>query len=251
MSGMVYIISAPSGSGKSTLSAELLQSVPHLQFSISYTTRLPRGSERDGREYHFITHEAFEQMVAAHEFLEYAHVFGDHGDYYGTARKYLREAEAAGNDLVLDIDVQGAAQVKQKIPQAAVSIFILPPSREELEKRLRRRSESEKQVETGARRRSDEERDRIIQRRLEAAGREIENYPAYDYILVNDQLEQSIDRLKAIVIAERLKRSNQQLSPADQQIIERAQSCLLPRVREKVQQILDSFTASTGSQVAG
>jgi guanylate kinase len=240
MSGIVYIISAPSGSGKSTLTNELLKSVPRLQFSVSYTTRLPRGSEKDGREYHFVSVVEFQRMIAADEFLEYACVFGD---YYGTSRGYLREAQAAGNDLVLDIDVQGARQVKERIPHEAVSIFILPPSRDELEKRLRRRSEGEKQVETAERRRSDEERNRIIQKRLQTAAKEIENYCTYDYILVNDQLEQSIDRLKAIVLAERLHRSGIKLSPADQPVVEVAQLCLLPNVRGKVQQILDSFLA--------
>ncbi|MFB3813756.1 MAG: guanylate kinase [Terriglobales bacterium] len=240
MSGIVFIISAPSGSGKSTLTAELLRSVPGLEFSISYTTRRPRGSEQDAREYHFVDVNEFKKMLAAGEFLEHACVFGD---YYGTARRYLREAADRGHDLVLDIDVQGAAQVKQKLPDA-VSIFILPPSRQELESRLRRRSESEKQLEDAARRLSDGEREATIQRRLQAAAREIENYCEYDYILVNDQLERSIDRLKAVVLAERLKRSGKTLSPADQQIVELAHNCLLPNVRGQVQQILDSFTAS-------
>jgi guanylate kinase len=248
MSGIVYIVSAPSGSGKSTLTAELLRAVPRLQFSISYTTRAPRGSEQNGREYRFTSREAFEGMIAAGQFLEYARVFGD---YYGTARQCLDEAQAAGNDLVLDIDVQGAAQVKEKIPGQAVSIFILPPSRGELEARLRRRSEGEKQVETPDRRRSDDERDHIIRQRLQAAAKEIENYPAYDYILVNDQLEQSIDQLKAIVNAERLKRSGRPLLPADQPIVERAQNCLLPKVQQKVRQILDSFAVSAPSPCAG
>jgi guanylate kinase len=247
MSGLLYIVSAPSGSGKSTLTNELLSIVPHLQFSVSYTTRLPRGSEQNGREYCFVTREAFERMITADEFLEHASVFGD---YYGTGRRFLQEAEAAGNDLLLDIDVQGAAQVKQKMP-GAVSIFVLPPSRAELEKRLQRRSESEKRVETGARQRSDEERNRIIQKRLQTAAKEIENYPTYDYILVNDQLEQSIDRLKAIVLAERLNRSGKELSPADRQVLQVAESCRLPNVREKVHEILDSFTASSHSRSSG
>jgi guanylate kinase len=186
-------------------------------------------------------------MIAAGEFLEYANVFGD---YYGTARHFLQQAEAAGNDLVLDIDVQGAAQVKQRMPQA-VSIFLLPPSRDELAARLRRRSESEKQVETGARCRSDEERNRIIQKRLQAAAKEIENYRTYDYILVNDQLDQSIERLKAIVLAERLKRLGKEFSSADRQVLQVAESCLLPNVREKVHEILDSFIASSHSRSSG
>ncbi len=245
MSGTVFIISAPSGSGKSTLTNELLKSVPGLEFSISYTTRPPRGSERDGREYFFVTRPAFEKMIAADAFLEHACVFGD---YYGTARRFLQDAKSKGKDLVLDIDVQGAAQVKRKILQDAVSIFILPPSRDELAKRLRRRSEDEKHVEGAERRRSDEEREKIIEKRLGEAGREIANYPEYDYILVNDQLEQSIDRLKAIVQAERLKRSNGALTPQDQQTVADANRCLLRNVRSQVRQILDSFTASAPRQ---
>ncbi|MGH8700505.1 MAG: guanylate kinase, partial [Burkholderiales bacterium] len=140
MSGILYIISAPSGSGKSTLVTELRKSVPSLDFSISYTTRKPRGSEQDGREYYFVSREEFDRMIAAGEFLEHAEVFGH---YYGTARRFLEEAKKKGRDLLLDIDVQGARQVKGKFPEA-VSIFVLPPSRTELEQRLRRRSEAEK-----------------------------------------------------------------------------------------------------------
>src|SRR6202044_3499419 len=132
---LVYIVSAPSGSGKSTLVNELLKKVSDLEFSISYTTRAPRGSETDGRQYYFVSRPEFERMIREDEFLEHAEVFGN---YYGTARRFLREATARGDDLLLDIDVQGAAQVKRKVPDA-VSIFVLPPSREELERRLRRR----------------------------------------------------------------------------------------------------------------
>jgi guanylate kinase len=139
MSGILYIISAPSGSGKTTLVNELRQYVPHLEFSVSFTTRPPRGSEQDGREYHFITPGAFEVMIERGEFLEYAQVFGK---YYGTARSVLQQAKDRGNDLLLDIDVQGERQVKEKMPDA-VSIFVLPPSRKELESRLRKRSLSE------------------------------------------------------------------------------------------------------------
>ena len=140
---MVFIISAPSGSGKSTLVNELRKLVSGLEFSISYTTRAPRGSEQNGREYFFITREEFERMIAQDEFLEYAVVFGK--DYYGTARRFLREAEASGNDLLLDIDVQGAAQIKRKIPDA-VSIFVLPPNDQKLEWRLRNRGTESPEV---------------------------------------------------------------------------------------------------------
>jgi guanylate kinase len=238
MSGIVFIVSAPSGSGKSTLTAELLKVVPNLEFSISYTTRRPRGSEQNGREYSFVSQEEFERMLAAGEFLEHARLYG--GDWYGTSRRFLHEAAARGHDLLLDIDVQGAAQVKSTLPQA-VSIFILPPSRQELEKRLRRRSEAEKLVEDPQRRRSEEEREAIIQKRLRAAGKEIENYPNYDYILINDQLEKSIDQLKAIVLAERLRRSGTTPSAEHSQLLATADHCRLPRSAERVQQILATF----------
>ena len=125
----IYIISAPSGSGKSTLVNEIRKIVPGLEFSVSYTTRAPRGSEQNGREYFFLTRPEFEAMLNKDEFLEHADVFGN---YYGTARRFLREAAEKNHDLLLDIDVQGAAQIKAKLPEA-VSIFILPPDRKILE----------------------------------------------------------------------------------------------------------------------
>ena len=128
---IVYIVSAPSGSGKSTLVNELFKMVRNLDFSISYTTRPPRGSEQNGKEYFFVSKAEFEAMIAADEFLEYATVFGN---YYGTARRFLSEAEQKGRDLLLDIDVQGAEQIQRKLPDAT-SIFILPPDRKTLEER--------------------------------------------------------------------------------------------------------------------
>jgi guanylate kinase len=225
---IVYIVSAPSGSGKSTLVNELFKMVPHLDFSISYTTRPPRGSEKNGKEYFFVSREEFEAMIAADEFLEHAEVFGNEkvrGEYYGTARRFLREAEARGNDLVLDIDVQGASQVKEKIPHA-VSIFILPPDRENLEWRLRNRG-------------LDAEDE--ICRRLDTARREIENYSKYDYILVNKVVEQSADQLRDIVLSERLQRSAAELSAEEKRRVDRAQACRLEQARERVQPILASF----------
>jgi len=225
MSG-VYIISAPSGSGKSTLVNQVRLIVPGLKFSISYTTRAPRAGEQNGREYYFVPRTEFEEMVRKNEFLEYADVFGN---YYGTARRFLREAEEEGKDLLLDIDVQGAAQIKRKIP-AAVSIFILPPNRQELEKRLRTRSLDAEEV---------------IQRRLVTASREIEKYDKYDYILVNDRLEESIDALKSILLAERLTRSGAQerkpRSADDTNLMAKAERCRLENVRERLLPILASF----------
>ena len=183
----VFIISAPSGSGKSTLVGRLMDQVANLTFSVSYTTRKPRGSEVDGEAYYFISREEFEGRIARDEFLEYAEVFGN---YYGTHISALEIAENKGKDLVLDIDVQGAAQLKKRIPDA-VTIFILAPSREILEQRLRARSQDS---------------DEVISRRLSDAAREIGNYDLYDYVLVNNDLNLAAETLQAIVKAERVKR---------------------------------------------
>jgi guanylate kinase len=183
----VFIISAPSGSGKSTLVKRLLAEVEGLTFSVSCTTRPPRGTEKPGEAYHFIDRTEFERQVQAGEFLEHADVFGN---YYGTHKSSLEAAQRAGKDLVLDIDVQGAAQLRKRIPDA-VSIFILAPSREILEQRLRARSQDS---------------DEVILKRLHEAAREIENYGLYDYVLVNEDLEKAVASLKAIVGAERVRR---------------------------------------------
>ncbi len=221
---LVYIISAPSGSGKSTLVNELLKSVSDLEFSISYTTRAPRGSETNGRQYYFVSRPEFEKMIRDDQFLEYAEVFGN---YYGTARRFLHEAEQNGRDLLLDIDVQGAAQIQQKLPNAT-SIFILPPNRKTLEERLRKRSEDCEEV---------------IQRRLVTASREIENYDRYNYILVNDHLEDSIEILKNIVLSERALRSGRPLSTEEVATAAVADCCRLANVRDRLKPILASFNA--------
>jgi guanylate kinase len=183
----VFIVSAPSGSGKSTLVRWLLQRDPKLLFSVSYTTREPRGTEKPGESYHYIGRQAFEERIARGEFLEWADVFGN---YYGTHCSVVERAKAEDRDVVLDIDVQGARQLKEKLPEA-VSIFILAPSREVLEKRLRSRSE---------------DAEAVIQKRLRKAADEIRNYTSYDYVLVNDDLERSTETLAAIVAAERVRR---------------------------------------------
>ena len=218
----VYIISAPSGSGKSTLVDKVREIVSGLDFSVSYTTRPPRGNEQNGREYYFVPRSEFDEMVRKDEFLEHADVFGH---CYGTARRFLRQAESGGRDLLLDIDVQGAEQIKRKLPEA-VSIFIMPPDRKILESRLRKRSLDAEEV---------------IQRRLVTASREIENYEKYDYILVNNLLEQSADQLRDIVLAERLRRSGTELSREEKQLVEAAKACRLDQTREQVQPILASF----------
>jgi guanylate kinase len=194
MAGILFIISAPSGSGKSTLVSQLRTLVEGLDFSISYTTRPPRGSEEDGREYHFTTRAEFERMIAAGDFLEWAEVFGK--DYYGTAVAALDHAKKADKDLLLDIDVQGAKQVMKKLPEA-VSIFIMPPSPQILEMRLRHRTVAE---EAASKTPITEEE---IQKRLAAARRELKQMRDYKYALVNDVLEQAVTELRAIVLSER------------------------------------------------
>jgi guanylate kinase len=213
----VFIISAPSGSGKSTLVNKIRQTVPNLEFSISYTTRQPRGAEQNGCEYYFVTRQQFEEMIRKDEFLEHAD---------GTARHFLVEAKADGKDLLLDIDVQGAAQIKRTVPDA-VSIFILPPSRSELEQRLRSRGQNSEPV---------------IQRRLAAAKREIENYEKYDYILVNDRLADSVEMLNAILLSERLQRAGR----PDADLRAKAETCRLQQIRQRLQPILQSFTETSG-----
>ena len=188
MAGILFIISAPSGSGKSTLVSQLRTLVEGLDFSVSYTTRAPRGSETDGREYHFTTREDFQKKIAEGEFLEWAEVFGN---YYGTAVSALRHAESLGKDLLLDIDVQGAMQVMQKLPEA-VSIFILPPSPDVLEKRLRNRSVAE-HVTSEA----------VIKSRLAEAENELRQIWDYKYALVNDVLDEAVEELRAIVLYQR------------------------------------------------
>jgi guanylate kinase len=186
MAGILFIISAPSGSGKSTLVNEVRRLVSGLDFSVSYTTRKPRGSEEDGREYHFIDRSRFEQMIAAGEFLEWAEVFGN---YYGTAMVALDLARDHGTDL--DIDVQGALQVMAELP-AAVSIFILPPSPEVLERRLRNRSQAEGVA-----------NESIIEGRLAEARTELRMIDDYRYALVNDALDQAASEMRAIVLTSR------------------------------------------------
>lgn len=203
----VFIISAPSGSGKSTLVNNLMQRDKHLLFSVSYTTRVPRGQERNGEQYHFVGGEEFEKMIAGGEFLEWAQVFGN---YYGTHRSVLSQGEAEGRDVILDIDVQGARQLIEKIPDA-VTIFILAPSRDVLAQRLRARSE---------------DTDEVIERRLAGAAREIEDFRRYDYVLVNKDVEISSDLLHSIVKAERMRRKS-------------------PDVTERVVKILSTFTSGS------
>ncbi len=184
---LVLIVSGPSGSGKSTLVQKILE-LPGTMFSISCTTRPPRPAENPGKWYDFVSEAEFDRMAKQGEFLEYARVFGKH--WYGTPRKWLDQARRKGFDLVLEIDVQGAAQVKQKLPEA-VAIFIVPSSRGELERRIRARGQD-----------SEEE----IARRLERARQEMQRYCDYDYIVVNDELERAGRDAQSIVAAARCRR---------------------------------------------
>ncbi|HZD77463.1 MAG TPA: guanylate kinase [Acidobacteriaceae bacterium] len=227
MAGILFIISAPSGSGKSTLVNKLRSYVSGLDFSISYTTRPPRGSEAEGREYHYIDRATFQRMQRANEFLESADVFGN---LYGTARHSLTDAIKHGNDLLLDIDVQGATQVRQQMPES-VSIFVMPPTPEILAERLRSRSRAEGSI-------SEE----IIQRRLKKARVEIENYDEYGYILVNDVLDHAVEELEAIVASERFHRGQAARDAVDMdRQLAIADRCRRGHAMERVIPVLTSF----------
>lgn len=182
--GTLFVISAPSGTGKSTLVQRLLRSVPDLAFSVSFTTRPPRDGERPAEDYHFVEEAEFDRMVAETAFLEWATV---HGQRYGTGLERTREALSRGRDLVLDVDVQGARSVREG-PVPSVSIMILPPDYATLEKRLLERG-SEAQA----------ERDR----RLSKAREEVEQFDEFDFLVINDNLDRTVDELRAIVAAER------------------------------------------------
>lgn len=223
---MLFLISAPSGSGKSTLVNRIRSLVSGLDFSISYTTRAPRGSERDGFEYHYVSLEHFEEMIARDDFLEWAKVFGN---YYGTARRSLTDAAAAGKDLLLDIDVQGAEQVRSRVPDA-VSIFVLPPNPEVLATRLRSRSRAE-----------GHDFENEIDCRLAKAKEEIENYRRYSYILVNDALDHAVDALAAIIFVERARRGGEASSKEARSLFELAESCRQSRAADRLRPVLSSF----------
>ncbi len=226
MAGILFIISAPSGSGKSTLVSELRKQVSGVDFSVSWTTRPPRGSEENGREYYFTSREEFERMRDAGIFLEYAEVFGN---YYGTARLSLDDARKAGHDLLLDIDVQGGAQVRKSMPEA-VSIFVLPPTPKVLRTRLRNRSRAEGVVNESE-----------LYRRLSEASKEIENYREYGYILVNDILDRAVAQLEAIVLAERFYRNGEPIAYRSSRVLEVAAACRIMNSRERLKPVLEAF----------
>lgn len=184
--GILFIVSAPSGAGKTTISRRALAEIPGLELSISCTTRAPRAGEVSGKDYHFLSIAQFEGMRDGGEFAEWAEV---HGAFYGTPRKPIEERLAAGGDMLLDIDVQGARQMKQRYAEA-VAVFVLPPSEHELERRLRGRGT---------------EPESVILRRLERARAEMEEYRRYDYYLINHAIEESLGIFRAIVTAERVR----------------------------------------------
>jgi guanylate kinase len=226
LAGTLFIISAPSGSGKSTLVNRLRSLVTNLEFSVSYTTRAPRGTEQQDREYHYISRNRFLEMIRQGEFLEYAEVFGN---FYGTGRRSLLDAQAAGKDLLLDIDVQGAAQVRNEV-RDAVSIFVLPPNPDTLAQRLRERSRLEGSV------LEDE-----INKRLAKARTEIENYRQYRYIIVNDLLDDAVDALTAIVVAERARRQGAPPDPETARMMQLADKCRQANIIDRLYPVLSSF----------
>lgn len=178
--GRLYVVAAPSGAGKTSLVKALMQREPRIQFSVSYTTRAPRPTEIAGRDYHFVSKQRFTEMVANNEFLEHAQVFDN---CYGTGVRAVQEALANGEHLLLEIDWQGARQVRERLPEAQ-RIFILPPSRESLEQRLKGRSTDS---------------DAVIQRRLKDAAQDLSHWSEFDYVVINDKFEQAIEDLQAIV----------------------------------------------------
>ena len=186
---VLLILSSPSGAGKTTLTRRLMASFPELRFSVSHTTRAPRPNEKDGREYHFTSREAFERMIEEGAFLEWAEV---HGNLYGTSLSEIERARSVSGcrGMIFDIDYQGARQIRAKVPEV-IGVFILPPSMEELERRLRGRAS---------------ETEEVVMRRFAVAKHEIEHYALFDYIIVNDNLDVAFDDLRAVVLAERSKR---------------------------------------------
>jgi guanylate kinase len=190
MSGSLFIVAAPSGAGKSSLVNALLEREPDIQLSISYTSRGPRPGETEGAHYHFVSRETFEGMVARGDFFEHAVV---HGDLKGTARHTVEEPLKQGRDVLLEIDYQGARQVRSLVPDC-VSVFILPPSREELERRLRGRAQDSEET---------------ILKRLENSREEIAHLDDFDYLIVNDRFERALEDLCAIVRSHRLRRTEQ------------------------------------------
>ena len=195
MRGTLYIVAAPSGAGKSSIVNAVLARDPQIALSISFTSRQPRPGERHAQHYNFVTADEFKGMIRAEDFFEYAQV---HGDWKGTARQSVEPQLSAGKDVLLEIDWQGARQVRLKVPDA-VSVFILPPSRQALEQRMRARGQDSEEV---------------IQRRLAAAREEMSHYREFDYVIVNDVFEEAVAQMHAIFTASRLRREAQDVRHA-------------------------------------
>ena len=195
MRGTLYIVAAPSGAGKSSIVNAVLARDPQIALSISFTSRQPRPGERHAQHYNFVTADEFKGMIRAEDFFEYAQV---HGDWKGTARQSVEPQLSAGKDVLLEIDWQGARQVRLKVPDA-VSVFILPPSRQALEQRMRARGQDSEEV---------------IQRRLAAAREEMSHYREFDYVIVNDVFEEAVAQMHAIFTASRLRREVQDVRHA-------------------------------------
>jgi len=190
MRGNLFIVAAPSGAGKSSLVNAVLALEPDIALSISFTSRGPRPGERHAQHYHFVDKAEFERMIAAGDFFEHALV---HGDYKGTARQSVEPQLASGKDVLLEIDWQGAAQVRAKLPEA-ISVFILPPSREALDERMRKRGQDS---------------DAVIAQRLAAAREEMSHVGEFDYVIVNNDFDHAVQDMRAIFIASRLRRDQQ------------------------------------------
>ena len=189
--GLMLVLSSPSGAGKTTLSRLLLEADTSIALSVSVTTRAPRANETDGRDYHFIDKARFESMVGRGELLEWAEVFGN---LYGTPRKPVEDALAAGRDVLFDIDWQGTQQLREKARSDMASIFVLPPSIRELERRLHTRAQ---------------DNDRVIKSRMAKAGDELSHWAEYDYVIVNDDIARALAQVREILTVERLKRERQ------------------------------------------
>lgn len=185
-SGNLIIVSGPSGAGKSVLASRVLHGMPHLKFSVSYTTRAPRGAEQNGVEYFFVSREAFQALIQGNDLLEFAEVYGN---YYGTSREFVDGLLRQGEDVLLDVDIQGASIVRQKRPDA-VGVFILPPSYRILRDRLMRRS-----LDNGF----------VIEQRLKIARREIRHYNDYDYLIINEEINSSTLELQSIILGARCR----------------------------------------------
>ena len=225
----MLIISAPSGSGKSTLARRLIESDSQLDFSTSVTTRPPRRGDEEGKSYRFVTEEEFLTMRDRNELLEWAKVFGN---YYGTSNAVLDSSRRRGHDLLLDIDVQGTALLMKRLLEA-VTVFILPPSPSELENRLRNRSSDSNEV---------------IEHRLREAAQEVANYGDYNYVLINDQIDETVEQLRSILVAERCRQERMagRTETVEQlRSIRIAESCRQKRMAGRIEPIVESFQVGT------